>query len=530
MCGEQRCDALPLPSPAASPEASPSPEVSPGNEVAVWRDYVDAREAGESLPVPDFSYAGYARGERDIPNPDWPVLNVLDYGAVVDDGKDDLAAVRAAVADAEQLDGAIVFFPRGRYNLSEQLDVTESLVTISGSNIIFRGEGSDDKGSVLAFRYHLNSLEPDKKWTTPEMFSARGSNSSVSGSPVTEISASARIGQMHIDVFDASSLNAGDNILIRIDDESAASAALVPYQLEPEWSKLKEGEFAQEVHQIERKDGNRLYLKAPLYMDIDAQYRWRLRKLNMGNHLGFESLRFHGNWHEDFEHHKNIIHDSGWTALKIALYADSWIKDVHFVDWNATVSIAASHSFTVDRYVDSGNRGHSSLHVSSSSGVLVSDSHSIGSEGQFHSFGVSALSGGVVFHRCSWPQATSFDAHASFPHATLFDATRGGFSAANGGPGGSQSSQPNHMENLIFWNFEDLGSRDDVYWDWWRFGDSKYGRYLFPKIVGWHGALARFNDAELGFKYSHGNKVEPESLYEAQYHLRTGKDSPWAAD
>jgi hypothetical protein len=55
----------------------------------------------------------------------WPqtILNVKDFGADGNGSKDDTAAVLAALERADTAGGGIVFFPRGRYRLSESLKV-----------------------------------------------------------------------------------------------------------------------------------------------------------------------------------------------------------------------------------------------------------------------------------------------------------------------------------------------------------------------------------------------------------------------
>ncbi|WP_370980445.1 DUF4955 domain-containing protein [Agaribacterium sp. ZY112] len=516
MCGSERCD--------AQPSVQPTPPTN--NDTPVWKAYLSAKKEGKNLPLPNFAYAGYDNANTAIPKPSWQVFNVKDYGAVANDNGDDLHAIQQTINAASKKDGAIVFFPRGRYLVSERKGITSSLLSITGSKLILRGEGSGANGSVLFFREHLNSTTPSKKWTTPAMIVAKGTNSGSTGNSVAKISKNAKLGDLIIQVSDSSKLNAGDHIYLNLNDSRAANSALSPFQIENEWSKFKQGQFSRELHKIERVSGNKIYLKTPLYTDINSQYNWEVRKTSLAHSLGFEDLRFEGNWKDNFVHHKNIIHDGGWTAMRIGNYHNSWLSNVHFKDWNATVTIVSSHSITVDGYVDSGNRGHSSLNLQNASSILVSNSKSIGARGQHHGFGVSNYASGNVFHRVSWPQGTSFDTHASFPRATLFDRAEGGFSGVSGF-GGSQSSQPNHMEDLIFWNFFDKGQHDGVYWDWWRNGDSKYGRWLLPSVIGWHGAQAQFNNSELELKESHGQKVSPESLYEAQLKERFGFVPSW---
>lgn len=66
-----------------------------------------------------------------VAQPDaWPqtVFNVTNFGAQADGIKDDTAAVQDALAAAEKNGGGIVFFPRGRYALSDMLSVPRHTV------------------------------------------------------------------------------------------------------------------------------------------------------------------------------------------------------------------------------------------------------------------------------------------------------------------------------------------------------------------------------------------------------------------
>ena len=47
------------------------------------------------------------------------VINVLDYGAIPNDEIDDTAALRKAVADARVLENVTLYFPAGRYYISD---------------------------------------------------------------------------------------------------------------------------------------------------------------------------------------------------------------------------------------------------------------------------------------------------------------------------------------------------------------------------------------------------------------------------
>lgn len=86
-------------------------------ESRLWRDFVN----GDRAKLPDFSYVGYDRGETGIPDVDWPVCNVVNYGA--DPGPDtpgseDLDAIKKAIEAAPADQGGVIFFPEGTYDIA----------------------------------------------------------------------------------------------------------------------------------------------------------------------------------------------------------------------------------------------------------------------------------------------------------------------------------------------------------------------------------------------------------------------------
>lgn len=497
----------------------------------VFTQFITAKENNTAFPFPDFSYAGYKKSEQGIPTPNWPIFDVTDYGATPNDNTDDLESIKLAITAAvKNQNGAIVFFPKGQYLVSERTGITSNLIKIKASNLILRGEGTGDNGTELFFKEHLDTTTPNNKWTTPQMISIEGSTTSYKGNAKTTIKSDAKIGDMQIELNNASSFSAGDYIILNLNDPTAANdTAIAPYTVEDNWSKFKTGEFQREMNQVKSKSGNIITLEAPIAMDINASYNWEARWMSLGTHFGMEEMTLRGNWKDSFSHHKDAVHDSGWGAISISKYADSWMKNVRLIDWNSTAHIASSIFSSFINVSYEGNRGHSSILVSGSYGILVSHSNDYSDKGAFHAQGVESYAAATVFHRIKWPQDTTFDSHASFPHATLFDRVDGGFSGTSGGNGGADASQPNHMENLVFWNFKDLGKNDNVLHDWWR-TSSKYHRFYLPKMIGWHGAKAKFIDSQLGMNESYNSKVNPESLFEAQLMHRLGQLPQWLID
>lgn len=487
-------------------------------ESRIWSDYASGIN---KYQLPDFSYAGYKQGSQPIPSPAWDTINVADFGAFPDDNKPDTKAVQAALNYVGKHKKTILVFANGTYEFPIVGSHKKPILSLIGDNVIIRGQGKSR--TILHFPQPLELASPNKQWTTPYIFTIFGNESFYKGKLTTTIVNNSSIGDSTITVENTDELKPGDYIVINFYDKSAENDELpVPFDIDEEWSNFDRGEMYREYNQISSINGNKITLESPLLMDIDAEFTWQVRKIKLGENIGIENLTFSGNWDKNFVHHKNALHDGGWSALRFNNTANSWVKDVEFLDWNKAVAINSSYGVSLLNIKIQGNRGHFGIQATSSSGVLVSNVTDCGPIGQYHAFSVSSFASGTVFHRVKWPNSTSFDMHARYPHATLFDIAEGGFLVSAGGNGGSRANKPNHLQNLVLWNFKSLDTKKKKQYSWWE-GNTVYK----PKIIGWSGHQPIFNRDELGALESYGKRVSPESLYEAQLKKRLGYLPNW---
>lgn len=70
----------------------------------------------------------------------------------------------------------------------------------------------------------------------------------------------------------------------------------------------------------------------------------------------------------------------------------------------------------------------------------------------WHSVGVANTSMNTVIWRVSFPANTCFESHSSQPRNTLLDCVEGGL--LNNRGGGAIENMPNHMQNLVLWNYK----------------------------------------------------------------------------
>lgn len=95
-------------------------------------------------------------------SPHQEVLNVLDFGAVPNDGIDDTAAIRAALAAAaSDVHPNAVYLPAGNYLVMPQSDDETAALTIAQSDLLIYGDGPDlTRLSVMA----RGGLDPENNW------------------------------------------------------------------------------------------------------------------------------------------------------------------------------------------------------------------------------------------------------------------------------------------------------------------------------------------------------------------------------
>lgn len=102
--------------------------------------YTDEKGRG----LQDFSYAGYHRGEKDIPSfavTGENVYNVLDYGADPSGDTDSTAAIQAAIDDAGSSGGGVVYMPQGTFTITYQ-DGADYSLRMDKSGVVLKGAGA----------------------------------------------------------------------------------------------------------------------------------------------------------------------------------------------------------------------------------------------------------------------------------------------------------------------------------------------------------------------------------------------------
>jgi len=470
--------------------------------------------------LPDFSYVGYHNGELNIPDrKHLKTFNVIDFGAIPNDDLSDKKAIQSAIDAASKNGGGVVFFPKGRFLVNENDDNEEQMV-IAASNIILRGSGSEQGGTELFMKNMLSPRDSTKMWSTPSLFIAKSRDNSTKFGNVKD---GLEKGKKFFNMDKTTNIQAGDWIQLRMknNDPALIKKEMGIHEIDTTWTSLvKDGVFIKMVFQVKDVFNNQIQLYAPIPFAIDEKYVISVFRFGHIEEVGLENMAFVGNWHDKFIHHRSWKDDSGFTLWKWSGVVNSWVKNCRFSDMNAGMTIGEGANITVINCVVTGNGGHEAISNNGGTNILLANITD--SAGEWHSVGVAGPSMNTVIYKAYYPPSTCFESHSSQPRNTLLDGVIGGF--YDNHAGGAHENLPNHLSNLILWNYKQTNDPIASF-DFWP-SKKKFWRVPAPIIVGFTGGTI-FIPEQLQYEESPEKPVFPESLYEAQLKLRLGKLPEW---
>ncbi len=509
-----------------------------------YQQFVKAKENGIEPILPDFSYSGYHYFNKPVPDVAHPIFDVTTYGAIPNDDLSDQPAIVSAIAAAEANGSGVVFFPPGEFLVNTDADKNDEgynePIYVYSSNIVLRGSGSR-KGGTIIRQVNYMAPPPDRPGYVPRMFLFQPV--SFRRSTIARITESAERETFWITVNNASRLSVGQWIWVSMNSKSveAIHEFLAPSSPPSGWRLLfDEGIIRDEEHSIAEIQGNRIRLNEPLHTHINPAYNGRVQSYPHLEEVGVEDISFHGSFFESFVHHKDFIHNSGWSFLSFNRCVNSWVRRVSLMHVNRGLSFVVSAAVSVYQVTVAGNKGHSFFNSQGSYGIWFGLSEDIAGmapystaplidgqrntralPGQHHGAGMSHSSTGNVIYRFDMAPNQPLDIHKTDPcYANLYDCVNNGRLSGSSGGG----VPPHHLRRLVFWNFNHGG--EDTHYDFWQ----GYLRFLHPIIVGFHGNPATFNESALEVLESNGKAVAPESLFDAQLALRLGTVPTWLND
>lgn len=451
----------------------------------IWQDSFENDDNANALP--DFSRAGYAEGERSVPEVPGPVFDVTDsrFGALPNDQKDDTVAIQNAINAAQYAGGGVVFLPKGKYEIRKSPRLPG--LRITKSNVVISGAGQTEGGTIL----HLGAPAPAgnvrRLGTVPAIQAARsGAVIAVIGAEqeeyITDITHDLKRGESVVRVADSSGLSARQLVVIALKDplidpvspapEKVAIAADLtkPYGLIPQ-QKDTFGKAAQEytwmVRIAEVLSKHTVRLEKSARFDQLQSYNPKIMGFNGVQDVGIENLRLESSWPGNYQHHKPYRNEQGvvvrtakeqdylWNGIWISHAANGWVKNVTFKNLTQGIITSNVADSTFDRLSFVGQEGHAGVTLGRSNDILLSRVDFFAP--LVHPVTLTMMSSGNVFtdseaHYDGRNDTTGTDAvidfHGMFPFENLFDNLRGFYVC----PGGDMSVLPHGGVRNVFWN------------------------------------------------------------------------------
>jgi hypothetical protein len=398
--------------------------------------------------LPDFSFAGYQRGERALPAPA-VTHNLRDFGAKGDGVTDDSAAFLRAVTEVTH---GVILIPRGRYVLTQ-------IVEIKKPNLVLRGEDRD--GTVIYCPKPLQEIRPHWSATTggqkTSNYSWAGGMIQVLGSfnshKLAAVIAPAKRGENEVHVDSVAGLAIGQEVELFEHDTPVNTLASRLYDGDPgPTGELKGSTTARLTARIVRLDGDRVVLDRALRCDVELEWQPELRKFAPNvTEVGIENLTF------EFPVTPYAGHftEQGYNPLAFGRVANCWARNLRVVNADSGVFVAGQFC-TIDGIVmESARPADTKLGATGHHGTYIEGNDNLYTHFDFrtkfvHDLSVSHCTGNVF--SVGRGVDLCLDHHKRAPYANLFTALDAGAGTRLWHCGGGAALGKHCAGGGTFWN------------------------------------------------------------------------------
>lgn len=405
--------------------------------------------------LPDFSYAGYHFGEKEIPASFDHTLTVTDFGAKPDDGFDDSQAFMDAIAKADELEGYVeIKIPTGTFHISK-------IIYINRSKTVLKGIGTGVEGTVLHFPQPLRFVDDppehaelkeymrffNKRQVEPKFgVNAPFSQYSWSGGYLWVAKKGKNYKSYNVPSFDHT-INSYANALagqqgaheITVDDSSKIAEGQA-YKLCWFNKDGEEGSFLKHLYDdqdveigcyhwdtpdsplisqmvlVTKIEGDKVFIKDPLLHDVKTEWFCSIAEWEHIEEVGIENIAFEFPMSPDRPHHL----EDGNNALYLTSLMNGWVRNVRFLNADSGILTDDISNVTIENVRTHGEKiAHYSVSMGEVHNVLVEN---LKVENVVrHPLSFNTRSSKCVYTCCEMEKNPILDQHSGANQQNLFD-------------------------------------------------------------------------------------------------------------
>lgn len=431
----------------------------------IYQNYRNNKTIDGDYLLMNWISSGYKAGIELPVNMNLPIIHVKDFGAVPDNGQDDIVYIQQAIDEAERLGGGVVVFEPGQYDLNIN-DTGETFAKkhalwIESDNVYLKGyNNGKDKTILKQWKVIDTDSELNDAVRSPHTvnFSYTGTSP---GYGANYFSEDVKAGSSFIPLTRVDDIQVGDFAYISLmswkppRDDNPALEEHVLYPLYSDGLDERNTPLPYRPFEIFRritdKNEHGVYIDVPLPRDFSVEHNAVFYKNypQMSN-CGIRDIAIHGS-------HDGSYIEGGYNfgGINFSKVSDCWAENIEISSVLLDISFNSSRNVTVRNVKVYGSEGHHGIGFYSSFNNLVENVHYYGGR-KNHMISFNRNSTGNVarnFYNTAEivnPNVGSaIDFHSGYSSFNLLENINKSHIASSGGKNGNSSSgQYNTIWNL----------------------------------------------------------------------------------
>ncbi len=441
--------------------------------------------------IPDFSYAGYHNGNKQIPNFTGTIVNAVDYNVVANDGLDDTKAMQHAISEVSKLKGPVtLLLPPGTIIIS-------GIIYIERNNFILSGAGTGQHGTEIycprplmytndpedlkELREYL--IEFDKRQREKEnnidlpfsQFAWSGGFiwTRVPGERVkpylkkyerpyevlAKVSEGKR-GGFTLSIFESQHLNVGDVVELQLFNKQGEEAQIIKELYKNQLTRIGSHHWnfpelplvRQQIKVLAISEGIAT-ISSPLTIDVKPVFEAQLVRWKHLKEIGIQDFSIRFPKSPRIAHHV----EPGFNGIYLTRAYNSWVKNIIIENADSGILTENIANVTIEDVVTKGeNTAHYTVAMSGTYNVLARGIKVYNKA--VHPLSFNTLATKCVYLNCEVFVDPILDQHSGANHQNLFDNTtvhitpdkEMSYPLFKGG--GAGYWKPSHGAFSTFWN------------------------------------------------------------------------------